>query len=54
VTSITAEKLTTNWNIGLETAKKTLQVTTQKGNQRALNPVEQQFRTKQVQYAISN
>ena len=45
----TAEVLAQNWNIGLETAKRTLQVTTQKGIRSSLNPVEQRYRTKQAQ-----
>jgi hypothetical protein len=44
-----AEKLAANWNIGLEAAKKTIQVTTQKGMRTAMYPIEQRFRTRQAQ-----
>jgi len=45
----TAKKLVTNWNIGLEAAKKTLQVATQKGVRHTTHPIEQRFRTRQAQ-----
>ena len=45
----TAEKLAVNWNIGLEAAKNTLQVTTQKGIRYTSHPIEQRFRTRQAQ-----
>jgi len=45
----TSEKLAASWNIGLETAKKTLQVTTQKGMRHTTLPIEQCFRTRQAQ-----
>jgi hypothetical protein len=45
----TPEKLAASWNIGLETAKKTLQVTTQKGMRQTTFPIEQRFRTRQAQ-----
>ena len=44
-----AEKLSSLWNIGLDTAKKTIQVTTQKGIRTTNYPIEQRFRTRQVQ-----
>jgi hypothetical protein len=44
-----AEKLATLWNIGLETAKKTIQVTTQKGIRTTTYPIKQRFRTRQAQ-----
>jgi hypothetical protein len=46
---MTSEKLAASWNIGLETAKKTLQVTTQKGMRHTTFPIEQRFRTRQAQ-----
>ncbi len=45
----TAEHLAAKWNIGLEAAKKTLQVTTQKGIRHTTYPIEQRFRTRQAQ-----
>jgi hypothetical protein len=45
----TAEHLAAKWNIGLEVAKKTLQVTTQKGIRHTTYPIEQRFRTRQAQ-----
>ncbi len=44
-----AKKLASLWRIGLETAKKTLKVTTQKGIQNSSHPIEQIFRTRQSQ-----
>lgn len=44
-----AEKLSTLWNIGLENARKTIQVTTQKGMRTTTYPIEQRFRTRQAQ-----
>jgi hypothetical protein len=44
-----AEWLSAIWNIGLETAKKTIQVTTQKGTRTTTHPIEQRFRTRQAQ-----
>jgi hypothetical protein len=45
----TAERLSTLWNIGLETAKKTVQVTTQKGIRNTTLPIEQRSPTRQAQ-----
>jgi len=45
----TAEQLSRNWNIGLEAAKRTLKVTTQKGIRHTTQPIEQRFRTRQSQ-----
>jgi hypothetical protein len=45
----TAEQLAAKWNIGLDTAKKTLLVTTQKGMRHTTHPIEQRFRTRQAQ-----
>jgi hypothetical protein len=45
----TAERLSSLWNIGLETAKKTVQVTAQKGIRHTTLPIEQRFRTRQAQ-----
>jgi hypothetical protein len=45
----TAEQLAAKWNIGLDTAKKTLLVTTQKGMRHTTHPSEQRFRTRQAQ-----
>jgi hypothetical protein len=41
---ITPENLARKWNIGLETAKKTLQVTTQRGICTALHPLQRRYR----------
>jgi hypothetical protein len=41
--------LAQSWGIGLETAKQTLKVTTQKGMRNTLYPIERCFRTKQAQ-----
>ena len=47
---LSAEKLTRNWNIGLEAAKKTLQVTTQCGIHTVANPsLSRRFRTNDCQ-----
>jgi len=46
---VNAEKLASRWNIGLDTALKTIKVTTQKGFRNALFPIEKRFRTKQAQ-----
>ena len=43
------EILAKRWNIGLETAKKTLKCTTQKGVRHTLYSIERRFRTKQAQ-----
>jgi len=45
----TAEHIASIWNIGLETAKKTVQVTTQKGMRTTQYPIEQRFHTRQAQ-----
>ena len=45
---LTKEILARRWGIGLETAKKTLQVTTQKGIRRVLHPTERRYRTRQA------
>ena len=42
--SITAENLSRKWNIGIDTAKKTLQVTTQRGIRTALHPLHRRYR----------
>lgn len=47
--TITAESLANKWCIGIETAKKTLRCTTQKGIRNTLHPLERRFRTKQAQ-----
>jgi hypothetical protein len=44
-----AEELAKCWNIGLDTAKKTLKCTTQKGVRHTLYPIERCFHTKQAQ-----
>jgi hypothetical protein len=45
----TAKILAANWNNGLETAKNTRRVTTQKGMRHTKHPIEQLFRTRQAQ-----
>ncbi|KAI2498699.1 Reverse transcriptase (RNA-dependent DNA polymerase) [Fragilaria crotonensis] len=42
--SITAENLSRKWNIGIDTAKKTLQVTTQRGIRTAVHPLHRRYR----------
>jgi hypothetical protein len=46
---VNAEALAKLWNIGVDTAKKTIQYTTQKGIRSTLHPIERRFRTKQAQ-----
>ena len=46
---ISAEALAKLWNIGLDTATKTIQCTTQKGVRSTLHPIERRFRTRQAQ-----
>jgi len=41
---VTPEELAKKWNIGLDTAKKTLQVTTQAGIRQALHPLHRRYR----------
>lgn len=47
--SVSAESLAKKWCIGVDTAKKTLRCTTQKGIRNTIYPVERRFRTKQAQ-----
>jgi hypothetical protein len=47
---ITKEILATRWYIGLESAARTLNVTTQNGIQKVVIPVERRFRTKQSHF----
>ena len=42
--SVTPENVARMWNIGLETAKRTLQVTTQQGIRTAIHPVHRRYR----------
>ncbi len=42
--SVTFENLSRKWNIGLETAKRTLQVTTQQGVRTAVHPLHRRYR----------
>jgi hypothetical protein len=42
--SVTFENLSRKWNIGLETAKRTLQVTTQRGIRTAVHPLHRRYR----------
>eukprot|EP00980_Cylindrotheca_fusiformis_P007870 scaffold1674_cov96-Cylindrotheca_fusiformis.AAC.1 len=42
---ITAERLAQQFNIGLETARNTLKVTTQKGLRSAVHPISRRYRT---------
>ena len=42
--SVTFENLSRKWSIGLETAKKTLQVTTQRGVRTAVHPLHRRYR----------
>jgi hypothetical protein len=41
--SVTFENLSRKWNIGLETAKRTLQVTTQRGIRTAVHPLHRRY-----------
>ena len=43
-TSVTAENLARMWGIGLETAKRTLHVTTQRGVRTAIHPLHRRYR----------
>jgi hypothetical protein len=42
---VNAEELSRKWGIGLETAKKTLKVTTQYGIRHAIHPLRRRYRT---------
>ena len=42
--SVTFENLSQKWNIGLETAKRTIQVTTQQGVRTAVHPLHRRYR----------
>ena len=42
--SITPENLARKWNIGLDTAKRTLQITTQNGVRAEIHPLHRQYR----------
>ena len=42
--AVTFENLSRKWNIGLETAKRTLQVTTQQGVRTAVHPLHRRYR----------
>lgn len=45
-----AETLSRQWGIGLETAERTLRVTTQRGTRTALHPLHRRYRTAQQQF----
>jgi len=47
--STNADDLAKKWCIGIETAKKTLRCTTQKGIRNTMYPIERRFRTRQAQ-----
>ena len=42
---ITSEEVSIKFGVGLETAKKTLQVTTQRGVRHAVHPIHRHYRT---------
>jgi hypothetical protein len=44
VASITPEHMARTWNIGVEMAKETLKVTTQKGQRYATNPIQRRYK----------
>ena len=44
-----AEQLVNKWHVGLDTAKRTVKVTTQKGVKQALHLISRRYRTKQTQ-----
>jgi len=46
---VTPESLARKWNIDIETARKTIQYTTQKGVRNTVHPIERRFRTRQSQ-----
>jgi len=48
------DMLAASWNIGRETAMKTMKCTTQKGVRTTLHPIERRFRTKQAQLPVQN
>ena len=47
--TITAEQLAKRWNIGFESAKQTLNVTTQRGIRQAVHPMTRRYRTDLLQ-----
>ncbi len=47
--SVTSENLSCKWNIGLETAKRTVQVTTQQGVWATVHPLHCQYRVNHLQ-----
>jgi len=47
--SVDEEKIASNWNIGLEAARKTIRCTTQKGIRNVSHPIERRFQTRQAQ-----
>jgi hypothetical protein len=51
--SFSAEDLSSSWGIGIDSARKTLKCTTQKGTRATLHPIEHCFRTWQAQLHYS-
>jgi hypothetical protein len=47
---VKAHDLARRWGIGLDTAERTLKVTTQKGIRHAVHPIHRRYRTQQQQY----
>jgi hypothetical protein len=47
-TRVSPEKLSQRWGIGLEVAKQTLKMTTQKGIRQVVGPIERRLRTRQA------
>lgn len=47
--AVTAEELARRWNIGIETARKIIQVTTQRGIRQAMHPMTRRYRTDLMQ-----
>jgi len=51
--NVEAAQIASNWNIGLEAARKTIKCTTQKGIRNVTHPIERRFRTRQAQLRYS-
>jgi hypothetical protein len=52
-TIVSAETLSKMWNIGLETAQRTLRVTTQNGLRTAVHPITRRYRVDRLHLQIS-
>jgi hypothetical protein len=50
---VDVERIASNWNIGLEAARKTIKCTTQKRIRNVTHPIKRGFRTRQAQLRYS-